>query len=428
MCFGIEVACASNEDIKEKNFQQGYPIADGTFIQDNLIAKWTDARWQQELAALKEAGMHYIVFAPTLHSDANGYTYANYPCNIPNVKPAYASNLVENCLRNAQKAGFKVFLGLNFHERWWNFPFPAEWLCQQMEIGNKVADDLVKRYKKRYGEVMYGWYWVWEVDNVSCTTPEREDVLIKALNINLDHVHAITPSMPFMLCPYMNYRLGSASDCRKMWEYVFAGSHFQKGDIFAPQDCVGAGGLDLDHLNEWFSELHKAVLTKSELLFWSDAETFDQRFWTSATIDRLVQQMKIVQPYVSNVITFAYSHYDSPFYVNENFHKAYLHYVRSGELPVDSQTQQAVQQLNIRSDADKKNILEWVEPASRENVAGYYIYRNEVLIGNVQTDHYGNCKTEFVDRSLVQSDCRYGVCSYNWVGTTSPVVYVNRPQ
>ena len=42
-----------------------------------------------------------------------------------------------------------------------------------------------------------------------------------------------------------------AEECGKMWTNVFAQTDFRPGDIFAPQDCVGAGGLNLDNLWEW---------------------------------------------------------------------------------------------------------------------------------------------------------------------------------
>ena len=48
---------------------KSYPIADGTFIQNDLIASWSDDRWQLELKALKDVGMHYIIIAPTLHTE-----------------------------------------------------------------------------------------------------------------------------------------------------------------------------------------------------------------------------------------------------------------------------------------------------------------------------------------------------------------------
>jgi hypothetical protein len=395
-----------------------YPIADGTFIQENLVAKWDDAQWQKELGFLKEAGMHYLVFAPTLHTDKD-INLTIYPSNLPDVKARYQADLVENCLRNAKLAGFKVFLGLNFNEKWWTASFTPEWLFGQMELGNKVAEELVNRYKSRYDETMYGWYWVWEVDNLNCTTPERQTILANALNINLDHLSEITPGMPFMLCPFMNYRVGNSGDNRKMWTNVFSQTHFRDGDIFAPQDCVGAGGLELGMVDEWFSQMKEAVTTKPGLQFWSDAETFDQRFWTSAPLDRFVEQMKIVKPYVSNIISFAYSHYYSPLQTIPEYHEAYLEYVKTGVLPAKV-VPEPVTNLIVFSDAEGKLNLSWKEPKCKEIIAGYYIFKDNKLIANLQYKTADQYITGFKDKNSVnKTACRYEASSYTCSGVAS---------
>ena len=408
-------ACTKNSDSPAI---LAHPIADGTFIQENLVANWDDAQWQKELGFLKEAGMHYLVFAPTLLTN-NEINQAIYLSSLPDIKIRYQVDLVENCLRNAQKAGLKVFLGLNFNEKWWTASFTPEWLFGQMELGNRVAEELVNRYKSRYAETMYGWYWVWEVDNLNCTTTERQDILAKALNINIDFLNKISPKMPFMLCPFVNYRVGNSQDNRKMWQYVFSETHFRESDIFAPQDCVGAGGLELGMVDEWFRDMNEAVKTKPGLQFWSDAETFDQRFWTSAPLDRFVEQMRIVKPYVSNIISFAYSHYYSPQQTIPGYHEAYLNYVKTGALPVNI-IPEPVTNLVAFSDADGKLSLSWQEPKSKDNIAGFYIFKDNKLIGNLQYKTVDQYLSGFKDKNSTDKEtCRYEVCSYTCSGVTS---------
>lgn len=395
-----------------------WPIANGTFIQNDLVARWDDRRWQEELHALKEAGMHYIVLAPTLHTGKDGVSTTVYPSGLPGVRQEYPSDLVENCLRNAKKAGFKVFLGLNLHERWWDADFSEAWLNEQMEVGNNVADELVKKYKRRYDSTFYGWYWVWEVDNLHCKTTALQDVLAAVLNRNLDHLHKLTPSMPFMLCPFMNYRVGTPDENQRMWTYVFARTHFKPGDIFAPQDGVGAGGLDLDRLEDWYARLRAAVDTKPGLLFWSDAETFDQRFWTIAPLDRFVRQMQLVRPYVSDVISFAYSHYYSPYKVNGAYHDAYLYYTRNGILP-SIPAPLPVEGLSVAGDSTAA-LLSWRAPAVETGIAGYYIFRNGKLVGNSQYDKDGKCGTSYKEKeALEKGGYRYEVCAYTCTGVLS---------
>lgn len=418
LCLFVSSVSARSEN-SDKELPTSYPIADGTFIQEDLVAHWDDAHWLAEFASLKEAGMHYLVFAPTLQTDIKEISRTIYPSDLPNVKSLYKADLVENCLRNAKTAGFKVFLGLNISDKWWDDKFSPDWLYNQMKIGNQVADELVKKYKSRYEETMYGWYWVWEISNLHYTTTAEQDMLVNALNINIDYLNKITPKMPFMLCPYVNYKAGNSKNNRAMWQYMFAGTHFREGDIFAPQDCVGAGGLKLGMVDEWFNDMSQAVKSKPGLLFWSDAETFDQRFWTSAPLDRFIEQMKIVKPYVSNIISFAYSHYYSPTLKTKGFHEAYLQYVRTGLLPINVIPDQVT---NLLATSDSKGMinLRWNEPLNKKDLAGYYIFKDKHLIGNLQYKSGNKSITGFQDKNRGKKEAhRYEVCSYTCSGITS---------
>lgn len=313
---------------QKKRGVNNVPVFDGTFIQEFLVNDWDDARWSKEFEMMREAGMEYLIFAPALLTDSAGNSTAIYPSRL--VARKNRKDLIERCLRNAQKQQIKVFLGLNFNDRWWRVDYDADWLFGQMEQGNKVADELNALYKEKYPETLYGWYWVWEVDNLNCTTPERQAALAQALNINLDHLSKITPGMPLMLSPFMNSAVGNADDCKKLWESVFAQTRFRIGDIFSPQDCVGAGGLKADQTGEWFSKLKQAVNTKPGLKFWGNVETFDQRDWSTAPFERIARQLHAIDPYVSNIICFSYNHYNSPYLVDPVHHDSYMNY-RNGK-------------------------------------------------------------------------------------------------
>lgn len=402
---------------EQKVDRETYPVAAGTFIQEQLVAHWDDARWQEEFGLLKAAGMEYLVFAPSLHTDKDGLSQVIYPSKIKNVRQKGKKDLIDMCLRNAEKAGFKVFLGLNFNERWWAADNSKDWLNDQMRIGNLVADELADHYLKQYPNAFFGWYWVWEIANVEqLYQPKNQEALAEALNINLDHRNKKYPKMPFMIAPYMNHRIGNAKDYGEIWKHIFARSNFKMGDIFAPQDCVGAGGLELEHIPDWFAELGKAVKTKPGLRFWSDAETFDQRFWTSAPIDRFVRQMQLVSPYVGKIITFAYSHYYSPLNGNDLFHQSYMHYVKTGKLP---DVKNVLPPMNTRmKKSNDKIILQWDDAESNSSISGYYVYKNGKLAANIQHRKSAQLKREFVDQQQ-ESDVVYEVSAYNAVGNES---------
>ena len=86
---------------------------------------------------------------------------------------------------------------------------------------------------------------MWEVDNLNLSTTAHEQMLIEALNTTLDHLTHITPEMPCWLSPFANSLYGTPDEYAAMLERVFAQTHFRKGDVFVPQDCVGAGGLSI---------------------------------------------------------------------------------------------------------------------------------------------------------------------------------------
>lgn len=387
----------------------------GSFIQPWFVTYWDDARWDQEMLMLKDAGIEYLIYGPAYQTDADGQSSTGYPSSL--VDAASQKNIVDKCLKSAQKNGVKIFLGLNFDDRWWKADYGEDWLTAQMEIGNSVADELVALYKNKYPDAMYGWYWVWEVDNLNWTTTTRQDFLIKALNTNLDHLSQITPAMPFMLSPFMNEKLGSAGEYRTMWQYVFSKTHFREGDIFSPQDCVGAGGLSLNSVATWFRELGVAVKTKPELKFWANIEIFDQKYWISSSLSRMQKQMEAVNSYVSNIICFAYSHYYSPYVVDKNYHKTYLEYSKSGKLVMSAPPR--VQSVSISKTQEGVNIM-WTAPADMSVVSGYSIYKNGTLLTKAQV-RQGSVPTSTLDAGA-DTGSVYEVATYNVLDVESQKV------
>lgn len=404
---------------EQKNAASNIPQFSGSFIQDFLVEDWDDARWNQEMQMLKEAGMKYLIYAPSLLEDEKGKVTSNYPSSLS--KKKNQNRTLEKCLRSAQANGIKVFVGLNFNDRWWKINYDAAWLNSQMETGNKVADELLALYKEKYPDAMYGWYWVWEVANVDGLSEEHQSALAQALNINLDHLTKVAPDMPFLLSPYMNHKLGlNAEEYSKMWQNVFAKTHFRWGDIFCPQDCVGAGGLELNQVSDWFSSLKRAVNSKPGLKFWANVETFDQRYWVSAPLERVQKQLANVNGYVGNIICFAYSHYNSPAEVNADFHQAYCAYRQTGKLPVVD-TPKQVTSVSVRKVA-KGIEIKWAFDDA-QHTDGYCIYRNGELIRKMQIRH-GRWPKSFIDKDG-DIDSVYEVSVYNVLGKESAKVKQN---
>lgn len=422
LLFNLSNSIPSNEtEVKSANVP--WPIADGTFIQPYLVNGWNDKKWQSELSVLKEAGMHYIILQSTADRVDGGAVMTVYPTKIKGFKMyKNYSNVVDACLRNAEKAGIKVFVGLNFDNYWWDWHArDPSWVYARMDEGNALAAELYDTYHDKYPDAFYGWYWPWEVDNVTFGTRIQQQLLSNALNINLRFLKSTGRRLPFMLSPYMNSMFGYPDDYRDMWVNIFSSTDFEKGDIFCPQDSVGAGGLDIRALGQWFYSLRQAVNTKPGLLFWSDTEIFDSEGYNSATLDRFVAQMKSVQPYVDNIVTFAYSHYYSPNITSTGFHEDYLYYIKNGEL--ENNIPEAPSRLRKVKLSNGDISLIWKAPREVSNICGYMVFRDGKLIKRIQVqrDTKGNAPdTYFIDSTEGRSiKLKYEVKAYSFSGIIS---------
>ncbi|MHB9057120.1 MAG: DUF4434 domain-containing protein, partial [Paludibacteraceae bacterium] len=371
------------------NAQTSKAALDGSFITGDLCGFWSDARWQQEFTAMKAAGMHYIIIQAIANSYPGQITTTLYPSSLQNTIMAKGGNgvtypdIVDACLRNAQSAGIKVFIGIDMSDNWWNvYGNDSTWLYSQMDFDNKICDEVWSLYKNKYPDAFYGWYWSYEVDNLNFKTKTQQSVLTNAMNIQLDHLSAANEKLPFMWCPFMNSSLGTPQAYQTMWQNVLSGLHTTPGDIFCPQDCIGAGGLTLNNLASWFSVLNQAVKTKPGLVMWSDVETFVQSDWTSATMDRIISQLKIEQPFVDNYVSWEYCYYDSPNNINPGFQATYLDYLNTGSLETIPPTSPANFSATLQADGDVA--LKWDAASDNIGVCGYYVYRNGTLIRKIQ--------------------------------------------
>lgn len=124
--------------------------------------------------------------------------------------------------------------------------------------------------------------------------------------------------------------------------------------------------------------------------------------------------MQIANGFVSNLICFAYSHYNSPYVKNSAYHKAYLHYCQSGQLP-DLGIPQSATEARITRRGQTISIQWSVMP--QEGVDGIAIYRNGALIQKLQ-QRDGQMPTRFIDKEGKAGD-RYEIATYNVVGTES---------
>ena len=105
---------------------------------------------------------------------------------------------------------------------------------------------------------------------------------------------------------------------------------------------------------------------------------------------RYSKQMEIAAKYCEKTITFAYSHYYSPYNTIPGYDKAYRYYIENGKLETEAPTAPANFTVELQNNAA---ILNWNESSDNIGVCGYNIYREGKLIENIRAGLSDNVPT-----------------------------------
>lgn len=323
-----------NSETSEEPMIKTWPCLSGTFLQPWAFTAMSDERWEAHLGYLLEAGIDTVIVQWVAETPYGKLSSLYYPSKLSIEKAAgyaEANRLLPGLLKAAEKTGVKVFVGLNLSDEWWNFACTKDdWNKMQSGLGIDMAKEIYELYKKEYPNALHGWYFAWEMFNGMIG---YETKAADFLNMYLDPLNELDPSMPMMLSPFVRASGGNAAAAGREWTKVFSLTHFRKGDIFCCQDAVGAGHITIGQLDGYFAALKEAADTKDGLLFWANNENFTKDY-QPRPVKEFLEQMKIAQPYVSGFVTFAYSHYYSPDVpgkaFNRTYHDAYVKYYNTG--------------------------------------------------------------------------------------------------
>ena len=331
------------------------PIASGSIIQGWAAGYYTNDQWAAEFGYMKEAAITKLIVASTVDesSDAAVPSYAPttmlsmYPSAIPGVNiradltPGTDTPPLETILRYAEANGVQVYLGLNLYFAAWFYGDPAtytrtfitdpNWCLDEATRGNAIATELVNLYLAKYPHAFAGWYWPWEIDNSpEILADDATAKIVQMLNANLDHLADISPGLPVILSPFYNPTMASPDTTGAFWQKVFAQMpNFGANGILAPQDGIGAGDVALPQVAPYFEAFQQALVTKPGVTLWANCETFMGNPPVTAPMDRVIQQFQTVAPFVSDIITFSYSHYDSPLHAEPSVQAQWVAYVNS---------------------------------------------------------------------------------------------------
>lgn len=263
--------------------------------------------------------------------EASQYTEA-YNASWEEFEQDTESDPIKNILAVSEKNGIGVFIGLGLNPEFWSGTFDVN---EQISENKKLMTELYGLYKGY--DSLHGWYLPEELEDRSFNTDARKEAVVKYLKAIKTYSKFLTKK-PIILSPYF----GMNPDGQKYgewWDEILSQVNV---DIIAMQDGVGTHRTTVKESTAVYKAL-EPIMKKHGVEFWANNEVFDQTHgwpvdtgsWKAepATIERLIDQLKSMNPYVSKHIIFDFPHYMSPSNggKSEELYNRYLNYINEEE-------------------------------------------------------------------------------------------------
>lgn len=307
-----------------KNNTVGAQRLDGGFFQPGLVVNWTNSDFAVEYDAMKTLAMNHVIWQWTVDSKKK---QAYYPTSLPGFSRISSRDLVGMSLREAEKKGLKVWLGLDWSDDWYkHYGNDEKWLTNEVSLNKSIAQELWRQYGETYTNTIAGFYLPMEVDNVHFQDKEKQKRMARAYKEIVEEIHNTT-AKPVMVAPYFNQTLGQdAPKYADMWGDILKVAPI---DVIALQDGIGCGHASVSTIGTWLAALSAKIKdVRPTTQLWSDLETFTSGF-VSAPIDRVISQINAERQYVTNFTSFSFNHYDSPNNGQAEQFRQYREYVDS---------------------------------------------------------------------------------------------------
>lgn len=407
----------------------------GTFLQSWMSSYWDDERWQDEIGAMKEAGIKYLIIQDVANKASDGTWTVYYNSNLDTFSGATfgAADVVESALRNCSGSGIKVMIGLGLYDEWWTKSGFGKDYSELCNVSADMIEEIYNKYVSKYPDAFYGWYFTPEMSNgplVKLSSP----FIAKGVNVIIDAIERTDADAPLLLSPFFSqYGANPGIESAKLfWASFIKSVNFREHDIFCPQDAVGAGWTIEENLvNVWRMYSDAVKLSGKSIRLWANVENFTSAVAKSnttgittplvtentqdvtATLDRLVKQMDIASRYAENIITFSYNHYYSPVYVDPMFHNTYVDYLKHGHV-LESEAPTAPTDLGFSVDGDGNTVVNWQASTDNFGVAYYRICADGKFLTRCE---YNEDTAAVIENA--QSGTVYSITAYDAAGNAS---------
>ncbi len=399
--------------------QKCKPEFSGTFIQSWMTCSWDDERWTEEVENMKKAGIEYLVLqclADKGYEENGGQWNVYYDTDVEALKDAtFGGDCLEPALRHCQKAGIKVFVGLSMFDDFWNEAALGSLYQDVCHVAGDMIEDIYNKYGEEYKDCLYGWYFTPEISN-GFLCQASLDGIIKGINHIIDRINHVDETKPLLMSPFYSEYIATGP-ITTLGSYVrfFNKVNFRDGDIFAPQDAVGAKWTREKSLETTW-KLYKAAVDScdADIKLWANCENFDgaiaseilggalspkiteHKSNVTATLDHFVRQMEIASKYAENIITFSYNHYYSPSHVNPAFINTYYNYIEN-DYTLESEAPQAPENTE-KVQSDRGIELRWDEAIDNIGIAYYRLEKDGKFLARIDK-YYGTEENYFIDET-----------------------------
>lgn len=411
------------------------PEFNGTFLQSWLSSTWDDERWQTEIENMEKAGIDYLILQDVANKSADDTWSVYYSTKLSAFDNAVIyPDVIDAALRNCKGSDIKVFIGLAMFDDFWTEGAITSQYADMCDVAAEMVNEIYNDYYAKYSENFYGWYFTPEFNNV-LTNQININGLCNGLNIIIDSINETNKDLPLLLSPFYAEYLSTGPvitlvNLVRMMDKI----NFRDGDIFAPQDAVGAGWTSEKNLERNWKMYYEAVKAcDADIKLWANCENFTLAFADTAfdgiitrpatensevitsTLDRFVRQMMIASKYAENIITFSYNHYFSPEIAKSCYIETYLDYVKNGYV-LENEAPEAVTDLKKENENGVK--LSWNASKDNFGIAYYKIMKNGDFLARVEMC-LNNPPLEYFDADGTAGD-EYTIFAYDAAGNVSP--------
>jgi hypothetical protein len=274
------------------------PYIKGTFIGFGGKDNWDADKWDAHMKEMKEIGIGTLIIQFSAYNES---IWCNSENNYSSSKHL---NALPGLLEAARINNIGVYVGLYFNEEFWLNTTDKEILNIHAQRSIDLAKDIWDQYRDYTS--FKGWYISHEPAPFYYSSEDNFNILKNNLvNPIADYCKTIS-NMPVAIAPFFNHNLSSSS--------VFSTFMKRLGscnlDIIIIQDGIGVEHCTLSDLAEYYAAGNRGLYEEGNFkgAFWADIETFKQLpdSFIPESFDIVLQKLRIVDDYVSNIVIFQY--------------------------------------------------------------------------------------------------------------------------